>query len=53
MKRACMQAPGLVCMIWPMIAKEKTDGDEDWTAAFDEVPETAPPHGWRAASPAF
>ncbi|MBU4531743.1 MAG: double-strand break repair helicase AddA [Hoeflea sp.] len=38
---ARMQAPGLV-EIWPMIAKEKTDGDEDWTAAFDEVPETAP-----------
>ena len=34
-------APGLV-EIWPMIAKEKTDNDEDWTAAFDEVPETAP-----------
>ena len=26
---ARMQAPGLV-EIWPMIAKEKTDGDEDW-----------------------
>ncbi|MDP3524764.1 MAG: 3'-5' exonuclease, partial [Hoeflea sp.] len=38
---ARMRAPGLV-EIWPMIAKEKSDGDEDWTAAFDEVPETAP-----------
>ena len=38
---ARIQAPGLV-EIWPMIAKEKSDGDEDWTAAFDEVPETAP-----------
>jgi ATP-dependent helicase/nuclease subunit A len=38
---ARLQAPGLV-EIWPMIAKEQTDNDEDWTAAFDEVPETAP-----------
>ncbi|AKI02866.1 DNA helicase/exodeoxyribonuclease V, subunit A [Hoeflea sp. IMCC20628] len=38
---ARQQAPGLV-ELWPMIAKEKTDNDEDWTAAFDEVPESAP-----------
>jgi len=38
---ARLQAPGLV-EIWPMIGKEKADSDEDWTAAFDEVPETAP-----------
>ena len=38
---ARQQAPGLV-ELWPMIAKEKSEGDEDWTAAFDEVPETAP-----------
>lgn len=38
---ARLGAPGLV-EIWPMIAKEKSEGDEDWTAAFDEMPETAP-----------
>jgi len=38
---ARLQAPGLV-EIWPMIAKEQTGNDEDWTAAFDEVPESAP-----------
>ncbi|WP_161784993.1 double-strand break repair helicase AddA [Hoeflea sp. BAL378] len=38
---ARQRAPGLV-ELWPMIAKEKSEGDEDWTAAFDEVPETAP-----------
>jgi len=35
------RAPGLV-ELWPMIAREPSDSDEDWTAAFDEVPETAP-----------
>ena len=38
---ARMRAPGLV-EIWPMIAKEKTGGDEDWTAPFDEMPGKAP-----------
>ncbi|WP_245304382.1 double-strand break repair helicase AddA [Hoeflea olei] len=38
---ARLKAPGLV-EIWPMIAKEKTEGDEDWTAPFDDVPESAP-----------
>jgi ATP-dependent helicase/nuclease subunit A len=38
---ARMQAPGLV-EVWPMIAKEQADNDEDWTAAFDEVPADAP-----------
>jgi len=38
---ARLQAPGLV-EVWPMIAREQTGNDEDWTAAFDEVPETAP-----------
>ncbi|MEM5493577.1 double-strand break repair helicase AddA [Hoeflea sp. AS16] len=38
---ARMQAPGLV-EVWPMIAREQTGDDEDWTAAFDEVLETAP-----------
>jgi ATP-dependent helicase/nuclease subunit A len=38
---ARMQAPGLV-EVWPMIAKEQADSDEDWTAAFDEVPADAP-----------
>jgi len=38
---ARLQAPGLV-EIWPMIAREKTGNDDDWTAAFDEVPESAP-----------
>ncbi|WP_342867293.1 double-strand break repair helicase AddA [Hoeflea sp. AS60] len=38
---ARLQAPGLV-ELWPMIAKEATDDEDDWTAAFDEVPETAP-----------
>src|SRR5690606_39021855 len=34
-------APGLV-EIWPMIVKEKAANDEDWTAAFDETPQSAP-----------
>ncbi|WP_417433298.1 double-strand break repair helicase AddA [Hoeflea sp.] len=38
---ARIQAPGLV-EVWPMIAREQTGDDEDWTAAFDEVLETAP-----------
>lgn len=38
---ARMQAPGVV-EVWPMIAKEQAGNEEDWTAAFDEVPETAP-----------
>lgn len=38
---ARLRAPGLV-EIWPMIAKQKAGTDEDWTAAFDEVPESAP-----------
>jgi ATP-dependent helicase/nuclease subunit A len=38
---ARMQAPGLV-EVWPMIAKEQADDDEDWTAAFDDVPADAP-----------
>ncbi|MDF1610460.1 double-strand break repair helicase AddA [Hoeflea sp. YIM 152468] len=38
---ARLQAPGLV-EVWPMIAREPAGNDEDWTAAFDEVPETAP-----------
>ncbi|SOE16996.1 DNA helicase/exodeoxyribonuclease V subunit A [Hoeflea halophila] len=36
-----LQAPGLV-EIWPMIAREQTGDEDDWTAAFDEVPESAP-----------
>lgn len=35
------RAPGLA-ELWPMIAKERSVNDDDWTAAFDDVPETAP-----------
>lgn len=35
------RAPGQA-ELWPMIAKQKSDDDDDWTAAFDDVPEAAP-----------
>lgn len=35
------RAPGLA-ELWPMIAKEGSVDEEDWTAAFDEVPGSAP-----------
>jgi ATP-dependent helicase/nuclease subunit A len=38
---ARIRAPGQA-ELWPMIAKQKTDDDDDWTAAFDDVPEAAP-----------
>jgi ATP-dependent helicase/nuclease subunit A len=36
------RAPGQA-ELWPMIAKQKAEDEEDWTAPFDDVPETAPP----------
>ncbi|WP_420407688.1 double-strand break repair helicase AddA [Hoeflea sp.] len=35
------RAPGQA-ELWPMIAKQKVEDEEDWTAPFDDVPETAP-----------
>lgn len=38
---ARIRAPGQA-ELWPMIAKQKVEDEEDWTAPFDDVPETAP-----------
>jgi ATP-dependent helicase/nuclease subunit A len=35
------RAPGLA-ELWPMIGKQASADDDDWTAAFDDVPEKAP-----------